>query len=152
MSKKINHELVSHYLNKEDYFENKTLFVEFARGGKEGFKKTFEHFDESVLKRAAIFFIDNTAEESERRNQARYDAQSTRSILAHKTPDSVMKFYRTNDWKELTKGDISGYLNVKGVNVPYISAWNIPELDDHKLIEERFAPHVIKLWELYNNR
>ena len=152
MTKKMNHELTSHYLKNEKYFDENSLFVEFARGGDDCFKKTFDHFDKDVLERVAVFFIDNTPEESERRNEARYQAKAERSILAHKTPEENMIFYRTNDWNKLVDEKRSGYLNVKGVNLPFVSVWNIPELTDPKQIEERFAPPVIKLWDLYTNR
>jgi hypothetical protein len=152
MTKKMNHELMTKYIAHENFYTDNTLFVEFARGGKETYKKTFNYFDERVLKSSCIFFIDNTAEESERRNEARYNAQLKRSILAHKTPEEDMIFYRTNDWKDLTQGKTEGYLAFKGVKVPYVSVWNIPELTEPKAIEERFAPAVVKLWELNQRR
>lgn len=152
MTKKMNNELLNRYLSDENFYKNNTLFVEFARGGKDPYKKTFNYFDKKVLEQSCVFFIDNTAEESERRNEARYNANLKRSILAHKTPDEDMHFYRTNDWKEVSEGKTEGYLNFHGVKVPFVSVWNIPELTDPKKIEERFAPAVVALWALNMKR
>lgn len=153
MSKKMNNELVQRYADNAAFYVSNTLFVEFARGGKDPFKRTFNYFDEKVLKQSCVFYIDNTAEESERRNEARYNAQLKRSILAHKVPDPDMQlYYRTNDWKEVSQGKTEGYLNFHGVKVPFVSVWNIPELTDPKKIEERFAPAVVKLWDLNTKR
>lgn len=150
MTLKMNRHVMENFISAPKYYENKTLFVEFARGGEDCYKWTLNHFDESILKRTAVFFLGNSFEECIRRNNARYEEKKKHSILAHKTPDKDMNgIYRTNDWGTLTNNAPHGLLEVKGVKVPYVTVVNEPELTDPQKIEERFAPPLRKLWELY---
>jgi hypothetical protein len=148
---KLNRTLTEKYLNNTGFYKDNTLFVEFARGGRDGYRRVLNALDGAILKDTAIFFINNTFEESVRRNNARYEAKKKYSILAHKTPDEVMEgYYKFNDWDELCGGRDEGYLNIKGVNnVPFVSVWNIPEVTAPADIEARFAPPLKRLWELY---
>lgn len=153
MSLKMNRELVSNYLGNDKFYKNNTLFIEFARGGKNTYRDTLNTFDERALQETAIFFLNNSFEESIRRNDARYEAKKKHSILAHKCPDEEMQgIYKTNDWLELTDNKPNGYLNIKNTKIAFVTVANEPEVTDPKLIEERFSPPLKKLWELYCNR
>lgn len=146
---KLNRCLTEKYLNNFEFYKTNTLFIEFARGGKDGYGKVFNALDEVILKDTAVFYINNTFEESVRRNNARFEAKKKHSILAHKTPDEVMDgYYKFGDWDELCKGMTEGYLDIKGVKLPFVSVWNIPEVTEPSAIEARFAPPLKKLWEL----
>ena len=153
MNIKMNRKLVGTYLADSGYYDGKTLFVEFARGGEKTYEETLNSFDKKVLEKTAIFFLNNSFEECVRRNNARYEAEKKHSILAHKTPDKeLFGHYKDHDWLELTDNKQDGYLTVKGVKVPFVTVANEPELTDSKLIEERFSPPLKKLWTLYSNR
>ena len=79
-------------------------------------------------------------EESWRRNVARYQEKLKHSILAHMVPrETYDYFYDTNDWDELTGGRPSGWLDVNGVRVPFVSMNNEPESTDPAVLEERYA-------------
>lgn len=150
---KLNREICDKYLSNKDFYNDQTLFVEFARGGTDGYEKVLKALDKNILKDTAIFYIDNTFEESVRRNNARFEEKKRYSILAHKTPDEVMEgYYNIQDWTTLTGGKKEGYLDMNGVKVPFVSVWNIPEVKESELIEQRFAPPLKTLWKLYVGR
>lgn len=151
MTLKFNLELGKKLAARPDFYDKHTLFIEFARGRKGSYRRTFDLLSEEVLKESCIFFLDNTFEESMRRNTVRSKASdSKQTILHHKVPVEVMEYYyKENDWKELTGGRQFGYLEVKGLKVPFVTVWNIPESHDFKVLEERYSPPLKKLWELY---
>lgn len=151
MTLKMNREILEKYESRPEFYRDRTLFIEFARGGKGAYRWTLDNFDEKVLRRSAIFFLSNSFEESVRRNEARYRARKKHSILAHKVPDEELHgIYKTHDWLELTGGRAEGCLDVKGVRLPFVTVSNEPEVTDPKLIEERFAPPLVRLWGLYS--
>ncbi len=126
-----------------------TLFIEFARGGNDGFRKALNDLSNDILKRACILFIYVSKEESFRRNEARYQEQLKHSILAHKVPDETMNtFYTTHDWLELTNHKESGFLKLQNISVPFVTMKNEPELTDPKLLDQRVGPCMRKLMEL----
>lgn len=150
MTRKMNGELLHKYAGNKGFYEENTLFIEFARGGRSGFKKTFDMLDAEVLKNISVFFLNNSFEECVRRNEARYQAKKKHSILAHKVPDEEMYgIYKTHDWLELTEGKPNGYLEVKGLKIPFVTVVNEPEVTDPRSIEARFTPPLMRLWELY---
>jgi hypothetical protein len=150
LNMKMNRELMDISEKDEDLYGENTIFAEFARGGKFGYEKVFKIFHANVLKKSAIFFIDNSYEESIRRNNARFEESKKHSVLAHKVPDEEMEsYYLINDWQQLTGGKQDGYLDINGISVPFVTVLNEPEVLDPKLIEERFSPPLKKLWELY---
>jgi hypothetical protein len=154
MTLKFNLEVGKKLSANPGFFDKHTLFIEFARGRPDGYKRTFELFSEELLKGSCIFFLDNTFEESMRRNTVRSKASdSKQTILHHKVPVEVMEYYyKENDWKELTGGRPFGRLEMKGLNVPFVTVWNIPESHDFKVLEERYSPPLMKLWELYTTK
>ena len=81
--------------------DDKTLVIEFARGGPEGaaMPLTMPHgygwnlaqLSEQILERAAILYIWVTPEESRRKNLAREDPDDPGSSMFHSAPESVMR-------------------------------------------------------------
>lgn len=138
----------------DNYYKDKTIIVEYARGRSDGYKSTLEAFDDWLLKRSAIFYLDNTYEESTRRNTVRSSEKiEKQTILHHKCPVEVMeKYYETHDWYDLTDKKPTGFIKIKGISIPFVSVWNIPESHDFKVLEERYSAPLIKLWDLYSKR
>jgi len=147
---KLNHEVLGRYLPSDEFYLNSTLFIEFSRGGESPYAAALAGFDPEVLSRAAILYIDVTREESFRRNEARYQEKLKHTVLAHKCPEPNMKrFYSEDDWKDLTGGKAAGYIEVKGLRVPFVSMNNEPESTDPKVLGPRYGDALERLWELW---
>ncbi|OGQ37553.1 MAG: hypothetical protein A2W61_02355 [Deltaproteobacteria bacterium RIFCSPLOWO2_01_44_7] len=130
-------------------YNAETLFIEFARGGKDAYQKALNVLSPEILKKAAILFVLVSYEESCRRNEARYREKLQHSILAHKVPDETMQnFYQTHDWLTLTKGQESGYLTIQATKIPFVTMKNEPELTDSALLDKRYHAALQNLWEL----
>ncbi len=142
------------YLSQPGFYDDGTIFLEFARGVPDGgYRRAYEMMTDAVLERAAILYINVSFAESQRRNEARYQAALAHSILAHRLPEeSVERFSRYQDFEELAGGRESGYLDVNGFSVPFVSMKNEPQLHDRDALEERYAPALQTLHELYANR
>jgi hypothetical protein len=137
-----------------DYYASRTLFIEFARGRDRGYRTALDLFDADVLRKTAIIYLDNTFEESMRRNEVRSPGKTgEQSILFHKVPVDVMEYlYKTHDWYELTDKKPEGYVKVNGVDVPFATVWNMPESHDDHVLEGRYGPPIERLWKLYADR
>jgi hypothetical protein len=148
---KFNREIEKKQKENPDYYNNNTLFVEYARGQADAYKKTLNLFEKDVLERTAIFYLDNTFEESMRRNTIRAtDKDTEQTILHHRTPLEVMEhYYKINDWQEFTEKKPHGFLDVHGVKVPFVTVWNMPETLDFNELEKRYGPALDQLWRLY---
>ncbi len=146
---KINREVVSNYLKDEDLYRDHTLIIEFARGGEAPYRPTLELFDQEVMRRAAILYVEVSHAESVRRNEARYQEKLRHSILAHRTPDHDMeRFYSEDDWFDITGNRREGYITVDGIQVPFITLHNEPEIKDPQGLAYRYAPALTKLMGL----
>lgn len=55
MSLKLNRELIRNYVSDPKFYEQYTLIIEFARGGKDAYKKTLNALNEKALNNTAIF-------------------------------------------------------------------------------------------------
>jgi len=150
---KLNREVLSEYLPKDEFYVDRTLMIEFSRGGESPYSAALGGFDEKVLGRAAILYIDVTRQESFRRNEARYQEKLKHTVLAHKCPEPNMKrFYSEDDWRELTGKKASGYLEINGVKVPFVTMNNEPESTDPKVLGPRYGDALTRLWELWNEK
>ena len=88
-------------------------------------------------------------EESRRRNEARYQEALAHSVLAHKLPEeSLQRFSAEQDFEDLAGGEPSGYLELSGIQVPFVSMPNAPELKDPAALDERYHRALHTLHEL----
>lgn len=146
---KFNEVIRQKYTNNPEFYNNKTLLIEFARGKGDGFRESLEKFDSGILKDSAILYINVSFEESYRRNDARYKKGLEGSILSHKVPDRDMYgFFIENDWEKITDGKTDGFLIINGIKVPFVSMSNEPELPPGEEIAKRYKEALNKLWEL----
>jgi len=86
---------------RPDTIDDKTLVIEFARGGPEGsdmpiqpphgYQWNLAQLPAEMLARAGILYIWVTPEESRRKNVERCDPNDPGSILAHSAPEEVMR-------------------------------------------------------------
>jgi hypothetical protein len=150
---KFNDVISRQYLGREDFYRDATLLIEFSRGGADGFRKALGTLDRRILEPAAIFYIQVSREESWRRNVARYQEKLKHSILAHMVPRETYDcFYDTNDWETLTSGQPSGWLDIQGLSVPFVTMNNEPESTDPAVLEARYSAALGCLWELRSTR
>jgi len=130
-----------------------TAVIEFARGGDNAFAHAFSIMEDQMLKMGGICYIKVSYEESSRKNQRRKRKGLEDSVLFHSLPQEKMDYYyKTNDWDQIAP-DLDGYLNVKGINVPYAVLPNEPEVTDTKeklgpALEDVFA----RLYKRYSER
>jgi hypothetical protein len=136
-----------------NYHDQKTMLIEFARGGDNGIAEALSYLHEDVLKRACILYVRVSYEESVRKNRRRARKGEEDSILYHSLPDEKMEFYyRTNDWDKLEKAD-PNFIDVKGFKVPYAVFENEPEKTlDPKLIGDELERATKRLWEMQGKR
>ena len=148
---KFNHEFEKKYKDNAVFYKDHTLFIEFARGGKNAYATALQHLSDSILKNSSILFILVSFEESKRRNEARYQEKMKSSILAHKVPEETMNwFYQVHDWLEITGGKENGLLKVRNIEIPFVTMTNEPELTDSHLLDQRYRPALARLAELTN--
>lgn len=128
-----------------------TVFIEFARGrAHKGYKYALNKLSSSLLKDAALLFIHTSYEEACRRNEARYQEKLKHSVLAHKVPEEDMiKFGKEIDWEELTEERPHGFLNLKGLSLPFVTMNNEPELKDEPGLSQRYQQALDQLSKLY---
>ena len=132
-----------------NYHYLQTAIIEFARGGKNGFREAFSYLSDDILKFAGIVYIKVAYEESVRKNRKRARPGLEDSILYHSLPDDKMEYYyKENDWDVLEAADPE-FITIKGHKVPYSIFQNEPEVTDKpellgKALEDVFG----KLWDL----
>ncbi len=146
---RFNDVIASKYLANPSFYDEATLFIEFARGVGDGFRDSLRRFRPDILAGAAILYISVSFEESYRRNSARYRPGQEESILFHKVPDADMfGYFRDNDWNEMTAGKPEGRLEIAGATVPFVSMPNEPESTDPQVLSERYGGALRRLLEL----
>ncbi len=129
-----------------------TVIVEFARGGVDGYRKTLGLFPTSILREAALLYLSVPAQESWRRNLARYDRARRDGILTHSVPEEEMaRTYAVDDWISLAPKP-EGHLTVRGIPVPYVTVPNVPEPLVPADFARRFRPALEALWALHRAR
>ncbi len=141
---------VARILATQDALSQRSLFVEFSRGGESGYKDALHGFSKKVLSRTAILYVDVSVEESWRRNLARYDRNKRDGILTHSVPREEMKTtYGNDDWPKIASSP-QGTLNVKGIEVPYVTMGNEPESTDPDILEPRYRAALDRLYSLWS--
>ena len=149
---KMNLEFAKRLVRDPRYLDNRTVLLEFSRGGENGFGEAFSYLSDEILTRAAIVYVGVPYEESLRRNRRRARPGKEDSILYHSLSDDKMAaYYKTNDWGKLSDGKSDGVIEIKGHRVPFAVFQNEPEKTDDpaKLgpaLEEVFG----KLWTLFH--
>ncbi len=135
----------------ENYHNEYTSLIEFSRGsGHGGYVEAYKYLSDEILKKAAIFYIEVSFDESLRKNRKRFNPDRPDSILEHGLPDEKLKrLYGEIDW-ELFRGDDPEFITIKGHKVPYIVLQN--EKDITTARDERLGDaledHFGKLWNL----
>jgi len=105
-----------------------SVLMEFARGGAAAYAGAFQHLSDDVLARACVLYVDVSFEESLRKNRRRFRPGQEDSILYHSLEDAKMeRYYRTDDWQDLTGGRDEGYLTIRSHRVPFAVFHNEPE-------------------------
>ncbi len=146
---KLDREVARSYLTKEGYYEENTLLVEFSRGGEKPYGPALERFRPEIFERTAILYVAVSGEESMRRNEARYQEKLKHSVLCHKCPDEDMeRFYRDDDWLQLTEGREEGLIPIGELKVPFVTMPNEPESTDPKVLGPRYGEALRQLWKL----
>ena len=113
------------------YLDNRTVLLEFSRGGADGFGEAFSHLSDEILTRAAIAYVSVSYAESVRRNRRRARPGLEHSILYHSLSDDKMEtYYKTNDWDKLSGGNREGTIDIRGLSVPFAVFQNEPEKTD----------------------
>jgi hypothetical protein len=136
--------------NPQHHAEYTTL-IEFSRGTEHGgYQAAYPHLSEEILRKAAIFYIDVSFEESLRKNRKRFNPARPDSILEHGLPDSKLtRLYKEVDW-ETFRGNDPEFITIKGIKVPYVVLHNEPDIttarDENlgRALEKLFG----QLWEL----
>jgi hypothetical protein len=150
---KFNYKINKEYLSNPSFYDDGTLFIEFARGRENAYKNSLSRLSRPTLEKAAILYVQVDFEESWRRNVARYQEKLKHSSLAHMAPRETMEaMYFADDWKELTNGKETGYLDFHGVKIPFVTMNNTPELKEREPLALRYGPHLKKLFDIWRNR
>jgi hypothetical protein len=128
---KINLEFRKRLARDPQYLDGRTVIIEFARGGENGFAEAFSFLCDEILQRARIVYIKVSYAESVRKNHKRARTGQEDSILYHSLPDAKMeKYYKTNDWDQLARGKNAGVIQIKDHRVPFAVFENEPEKTD----------------------
>ncbi len=119
------------YAQYTDSFEDKTIIIEFARGGPHGssmpltppfgYSHSIGSLSKEILEKAVVLYIWVTPEESRRKNDARTNPDDPGSILHHGVPiDVMMNDYGTDDmdWLE-ENSDKKGVITIEAEGVKY---------------------------------
>jgi len=127
----------------------RTVLVEFARGGNDGYRMALEALSPRVLERAVVVYVDVSYEESCRRNRARYDEARRAGLLTHSVPDhELARTYAEDDWHTIAR-EPTGYLHVGACRVPYVTVPNTPEPKTAEAFAERYRPAFAQLYSMW---
>ncbi|MFA4873902.1 MAG: hypothetical protein WC956_02050 [bacterium] len=149
LMEKFDAEISRKFLPNAEFYHEHTLFIEFSRGGEKPYAPALARLSRPLFERAAILYIEVSAEESARRNEARYREKLKHTVLAHKCPDEDMRrFYSVDDWPEITRGERNGHLALGGGRVPFVTMPNEPESTDSAILGQRYGEALQKLWAL----
>jgi hypothetical protein len=134
------------------YHDRVTTLIEFSRSSEHGgYAGALPHLTDDLLGRAGVVYVSVSFEESLRKNRRRFNPDRPDSILEHGLPDEKMKrLYGEDDWDALSGGGGSGFLDVKGIRVPFAVFENEDDVTTGKpqLLEARLVRVLGQLWEL----
>lgn len=149
VTEKLNLIFNQRYSPQIEMYKSKTVLIELSRGiNRYGYKHSLSGLNKDILSHASIIYIKASYEESLRRNEARYQEKLKYSILAHKCPEEAMeRYYKNDDWGEITHEKESGLLNIGGAEVPFVTMNNEPESKDDSVMEKRYFEALDKLKE-----
>jgi len=161
LSKKISDEakkiLDDKYSNYTNDFSDKTIIIEFARGGKDGssmplkepfgYEYSFKMLDDDILEKAVVLYIWVTPEESRRKNYERANPNDPGSILHHGVPIDVMIndygcddiFYLAENSEK--KGTITVNKNNKKFHLPFAYF-------DNRIDKTSFLRDDVSKWDI----
>ncbi len=129
--------------------DQRTLIVEFSRGGPSGYADALAQLSPAILERAAILYVSVSFEESWRRNVARYDEKRRSGILTHSVPREEMeRTYGSDDWVAVA-GEPYGTIEVRGIRVPYATMHNEPESTDPLVLSGRYTDALGPLYDAW---
>ncbi len=132
-----------------------TALIEFSRGAASGgYREAFQHFPETLLRRAAVLYIEVGYEESLRKNRARFRPEEADSILYHGLPDAKMAtMYRHDDFRDFSGAD-PRWLSVKGIRVPYAIFENEDDVTSGppEALGARLESALGELWAISHKR
>jgi hypothetical protein len=103
------------------YHDRATTLVEFSRGSEHGgYADAFPHLPDDLLQRASVVYVRVSFAESLRKNRRRFNPDRPDSILEHGLPDAKLeRLYGEDDWDALSGGEGTGFLQVRGIQVPF---------------------------------
>jgi len=137
------------------YHAQYTTLIEFSRGAKHGgYQAAYPHLSDEILKKAVIFYVDVSLEESRRKNRQRFNPDKPDSILEHGLPDDKLeKLYGAVDWEQFTTED-EHYVMVRDIPVPYVVLHNEPDITTARGPElgQALADLLSRLWQLHQAR
>ncbi len=137
-------------------FDNKTIVLEAARGGKdgstlplqdpEGYQFSLRYLCPEILEKACILYIDVTPEESRRKNEERTDPNDPGSILNHGVSlDVMLNDYGICDMKYLIENsEIKDTITVKTHGKTYYLPIGVFDNNDDKTTYFR---QDVSLWK-----
>jgi len=137
------------------YDDEKTVVIEFARGGAYGsempLKEPFGYaysigkLSDEIKSTACIFYVWVTPEESRRKNMERHDPNDPDGILGHSVPEEVMlKDYGCDDIEYLMEcSPKKGFVQIDGVLMPIVMFDN--RVDKTSFVRrDNWEPHEIE--------
>jgi hypothetical protein len=134
------------------YHDRATTLVEFSRGSEHGgYAEAFQHLPDDLLQRAGVVYVQVSFEESLRKNRRRFNPDRPDSILEHGLPDAKLeRLYREDDWDALSGSEGTGFLSMRGIQVPFVVFENEDDVTTGwpESLEARLEKVLGRLWAL----
>ena len=128
-----------------------TVIFEFSRGKEHGgYKGAFAHIPKTILKKAAIMYVNVSWEESLRKNRKRFNPDRPDSILEHGLSDDKLRaLYFECDFQEINPDPI-GFINIGNLKLPFINFENNDDVTtfQNKGLSKRLSEKLSALWNL----
>jgi hypothetical protein len=141
--------------DRPDLHADHTVLIEFSRGSEHGgYRAAYPHLSDSILRQAALLYIDVPYEESLRKNRRRFNPNKPDSILEHGLPDAKLsRLYQEVDWADVAAPDAE-VLDIRGFAVPYAVFSNQDDVTTTlgPIFENRLASTLNGLWDRWVRR